>query len=101
MEYPLFIEKFIQFLVDHSPVICASCQKVIFKKDAIYEQSNLGIFVPLCKKCRIEIFEPFRTANLGQTCWYLEKSCPKCKSRLTTNGKDVWCENTKCNYCTY
>jgi len=100
------INKFVQFLIDHSPVICTVCKKAIFKKDAIMEQSNLGIFVPLCEECREKIFNPLRSANSAKTCWYLDKICPKCQkiglvNKLTTNGKDIWCENTKCNYRTY
>jgi hypothetical protein len=95
-----FFDNLVQFLIDHSLVICASCKKVIFKKDVIMEQSNLGIFVPLCQKCRTEIFEPFR-ANVGKTCWYLDKPCPKCGKRVVTSGKDYWCENTTCSYCSY
>ena len=32
------------------------------------------------------------------TCWYCEKRCPWCNTRMATNGDLFWCTNDKCGY---
>jgi hypothetical protein len=46
------------WLRDHEPVFCALCLRLIFRKDAIYNEMTTGRIVSLCGKCHNEIFHP-------------------------------------------
>ena len=50
---------FVSFLQSHAPVFCASCSRLMFRKDAQFEQSQTGAILPLCASCHDEIFKLF------------------------------------------
>ena len=50
---------FVDWLKAHSPVFCAGCSRLMFFKDAIWEQAQTGAMLPLCDKCHRLIFNPF------------------------------------------
>jgi len=47
------------WLDDHTPVVCASCGQVLFKKDSLTELTLMGVLARLCRDCHREYFEPF------------------------------------------
>jgi RNase P subunit RPR2 len=53
------IRKLNRWLKNHEPVFCALCLRLIFKKDATYNEMMTGRIVPLCQKCHNEIFHPY------------------------------------------
>jgi hypothetical protein len=59
MKIKLLLWKLRIWLDKHTPVLCASCRKTLFKKDAVYERTTTGVNAPLCKPCHVELFHPF------------------------------------------
>ena len=53
------MNRIIDWLKAHEPVFCAACRRLIFFKDAIWEESLMGVMLPLCDKCHRELFNPF------------------------------------------
>jgi RNase P subunit RPR2 len=59
MKLRIFLYKVRYWLQDHKPVFCFNCREVIFEKDAKYEMTQTGQYVPLCSSCHKKYFEPF------------------------------------------
>ena len=59
------LQKFFIWLERYTPVFCGICKKMIFKKDVKYEQTTMGISVPLCKECDHELNHPY-SSKLGK-----------------------------------
>lgn len=51
--------RWLAWLDAHTPVMCGSCGKVLFKQDSLTELTLMGVLARLCKPCHREYFEPF------------------------------------------
>lgn len=52
-----------EFFGDKDLVTCASCNKTMFRKRALYTRTLSGLGVPLCKSCYDTEFKPFSTKS--------------------------------------
>ena len=46
------------WLIDHEPIFCAFCGRLMFRKDAYPTQTLYGQMVDLCETCRRKWFHP-------------------------------------------
>ena len=53
------LSRFFEWLDDLVSVQCFYCDRIIAKKNAIYERTQIGAIVPLCPSCHKLLFNPW------------------------------------------
>lgn len=51
------------FISRHTPVFCAGCQMILFRKNASFVRHRINGFVPLCPTCYQDLYNPWEDAK--------------------------------------